>query len=53
MIIAAAKLQRAQGHKFIMFGAQPVVLQTLKMVGVDQIIPVLPDREQAQAQFAG
>lgn len=52
MIIAAAKAQRAQGRKFIMFGAQPIVLQTLKMVGVDQIIPIVLDRDQAQAQLA-
>lgn len=49
MIIAAAKTQRAQGRKLVMFGAQPIVLQTLKMVGLDQIIPIAPDAEQAQA----
>jgi anti-anti-sigma regulatory factor len=32
-----------------MFGAQPVVLQTLKMVGLDQIIPIIADGAQAQA----
>lgn len=48
MIIAAAKAQRAQGRKLVMFGAQPIVLQTLKMVGLDQIIPIAPDRDQAQ-----
>jgi anti-anti-sigma factor len=49
MIIAAAKAQRAHGRKLVMFGAQPIVLQTLKMVGLDQIIPIAPDGDQAQA----
>jgi anti-anti-sigma factor len=49
MIIAAAKTQRASGRKLVMFGAQPIVLQTLKMVGLDQIIPIAPDSDQAQA----
>jgi anti-anti-sigma factor len=52
MIIAAAKAQRSLGQKLVMFGAQPIVLQTLKMVGVDQIIPIVPDSDQAQAQLA-
>jgi len=49
MIIAAAKSQRSQGRKLVMFGAQPIVLQTLKMVGLDQIIPIAADGDQAQA----
>lgn len=49
MIISAAKTQRSQGRKLVLFGAQPIVLQTLKMVGLDQIIPIAPDAEQAQA----
>ena len=36
-----------------LFGAKAQVQSTLQMVALDQIIPVLPDREQATARLAG
>lgn len=53
MIIATARAQRARGLNLVLFGARPLVQSTLQMVALDQIIPVLPDREAAQARLAG
>jgi len=53
MIIAAARALKAQGRKLVLFGAQPLVLSTLQMVALDQIIPIVADRAQAQARLAG
>jgi anti-sigma B factor antagonist len=53
MIIATARAQRARGFSLVLFGAQPLVKSTLEMVALDQIIPVLPDLESAQARLAG
>ena len=52
MIIANARAQRARGHKLVLFGARPLVQSTLEMVALDQIIPIVPDREQALARLA-
>ena len=53
MIIANARAQRARGQKLVLFGARPLVQSTLEMVALDQIIPIVPDREQALARLAG
>jgi len=37
----------------VLFGAKAQVQSTLQMVALDQIIPVLPDRDQATARLAG
>ncbi len=52
MIIAAARAQRARGHTLLLFGAQPVVQATLEMVALDQIIPIVRDRETAVTRLA-
>ena len=51
MIISNARAQRAKGHLFVLFGSQPVVQSTLDMVALDQIIPVVADREAALAKL--
>ena len=51
MIISSARAQRAKGHLFVLFGAQPVVQSTLDMVALDQIIPVVADRAAAQGKL--
>ena len=51
LIITLARSQRASGQRLVLFGAQPAVRATLDMVALDKIIPLLPDREQAQAHF--
>lgn len=53
MIIATARAQRARGRKLVLFGALPLVQSTLEMVALDQIIPVVADREAARASLAG
>ena len=53
MIIATARALKAQDRKLVLFGAQPLVLSTLRMVALDQIIPIVADRGQAQARLAG
>lgn len=53
MIIATARKLRASGHTLVLFGAQPIVRSTLEMVALDQIIPIVADRAQAQARLAG
>ena len=53
MIIANARAQRARGRNRVLFGARPVVQSTLLMVALDQIIPIVADREQALARLAG
>lgn len=52
LIIATARELKAQGRMLVLFGAQPLVLSTLKMVALDQIIPIVADRAQAQARLA-
>lgn len=52
LIIATARAQRARGRNLVLFGARAQVQSTLQMVALDQIIPVLPDREQALARLA-
>lgn len=52
LMIATARAQRARGRQLVLFGARAQVQSTLEMVALDQIIPVLPDREQAQARLA-
>lgn len=52
MIIASARAQRARGRRLVLFAPQPLVKQTLEMVALDQIIPVLPDRAAAEASLA-
>ena len=52
MIIATARQLKAQGRMLVLFGAQPLVLSTLKMVALDQIIPIVADRAQAKARLA-
>ena len=53
MIIANARAQRARGRNLVLFGARPVVQSTLEMVALDQIIPIVADRQQALARLAG
>ena len=53
MIIANARAQRARGRKLVLFGARPVVQSTLLMVALDQIIPIVAERDQALARLAG
>lgn len=53
MIIANARAQSARGRKLVLFGARPVVQSTLEMVALDQIIPIVADRDQALARLAG
>jgi anti-anti-sigma factor len=53
MIIATARAQRARGLNLVLFGAQPMVQSTLRMVALDQIIPIVPDRPSAEARLAG
>lgn len=53
LIIATARAQKARGRNLVLFGAKAQVHSTLQMVALDQIIPVLPDREQAAARLAG
>lgn len=53
MIIANARAQRARGRNLVLFGATPVVQSTLEMVALDQIIPIVAEREQALARLAG
>ena len=52
LIIATARAQRARGRKLVLFAPQPLVRQTLEMVALDQIIPVLTDRAAAEASLA-
>ena len=52
MIIATARAQRARGRKLVLFAPRPLVRQTLEMVALDQIIPVLADRAAAEASLA-
>ena len=52
MIIANARAQRARGHKLVLFGARPVVQSTLEMVALDQIIPIVAERDQALARLS-
>lgn len=53
LIITLARAQKARGQRLVLFGAQPGVRATLDMVALDKIIPLLPDRAQAQAKLAG
>jgi anti-anti-sigma factor len=53
LIIATARAQKARGRLLVLFGAKAQVQSTLQMVALDQIIPVLPDRDQATARLAG
>ncbi len=52
LIITLARAQKARGQRLVLFGAQPGVRATLDMVALDKIIPLLPDRAQAQAHLA-
>lgn len=51
LIITLARSQKASGQRLVLFGAQPAVRATLDMVALDKIIPVLPDRAEAQAHL--
>ena len=49
LLIAAARAQRQRGRQLLLFGAQSTVKSTLAMVALDQIVPILPNRESALA----
>jgi anti-sigma B factor antagonist len=53
LIIATARAQKARGRQLVLFGAKAQVQSTLQMVALDQIIPVLADRDAATARLAG
>jgi anti-anti-sigma factor len=49
LLIAVARTQRQRGRQLLLFGAQSTVKSTLAMVALDQIVPILPNREAALA----
>ncbi len=53
LLIAAARTQRQRGLMLVLCGAQSTVKSTLAMVALDQIVPILPNREAALARLAG
>jgi len=52
MLITVARAQRARGHRMVLCAAQPAVAETLGMVALEQIIPIVADEAAAQALLA-
>jgi anti-anti-sigma factor len=49
MFIGAARTLKSSGHKMILYAPQEPVGEVFRNASINQIIPVLPDEEQARA----
>lgn len=47
MLIGAARAMQQRGHRMVLFGAPPLVQETLDNVALDQLIPLVADRAAA------
>lgn len=47
MLITAARMLQQRGRCLVLFGALPLVQETLENVAIDQIIPLAQDRDAA------
>jgi anti-anti-sigma factor len=52
LLITAARVQRSRGRRLVLYGATPVVAETLAMVALDQILPIVADEAAARQQLA-
>lgn len=53
LIIATAKGMRSKGAGFVLYGAQPLVAETLEQAALGQIVPIVATRAEALALLAG
>jgi len=52
LFITSARALNAKGARMVLFGASDLVRNVLEHVALDQIIPIVGDREQAVAKLA-
>ena len=52
VLLVGAKTARAKGGKAVICHAPAAIAEVLKMSGFDKVIPMLPDRQAAQAQLS-
>ncbi|MBE9604637.1 STAS domain-containing protein [Acetobacteraceae bacterium H6797] len=52
LILSVARVLQRRGLKVVVFGAHGVVAEVLSTVGLDAILPVLPDQAAAEAALA-
>ena len=50
-ILAVARSARAAGSKLVLAAPTPVVLDALKVVGFDRLMPIVADQDAARALF--
>jgi len=53
MLIACSKSLERHKVKFVLYGAQPLVEQVMKVVGLDQVVPLVKTREDAMQVLMG
>ncbi len=53
MLVAVAKAMRRHNYKLVLLAPQPLVLDVLRMAGMDTIVDVAQDDSQVQRLLAG
>jgi len=52
MLVSCAKSAANRGGRMVLFGPQPLVGQSLRDTGIDQIIPIADDEAKAKEMLA-
>lgn len=53
MLLSGAKLMQRRGQRLVLVGPQPAVAKVLETVGLDALVPVVPDEAAGLARLAG
>lgn len=53
MIIGTARALASRKARLVLFGAQPLVLESLGFAGLDAIVPIVADESEALANLRG
>lgn len=52
LLITAARVQRSRGRRIVLYAATPLVAETLAMVALDRILPIVADEGAARGLLA-
>jgi anti-sigma B factor antagonist len=52
LLLSVGRVLQRRGHKVVVYGAHGTVAEVLSTVGLDAIMPVLPDAAAAEAALA-